>query len=198
MKLLNLACGSVRPSGPEWVNLDNLFVQFPNGNERAQLEAEGNYVDHDLHNPLPFGDESFDGIVASHILEHLDALDCAKLLKECRRVLKVGAPILVSVPDATYFRKVNARDNRENCPELFGEPGKHITPGMESFLEYALFFLDHRQVFTEDSMWCTLKNAGFHSMLMRVLELKAMPEPLPTMLSILNRNLFSLTMSAIK
>jgi predicted SAM-dependent methyltransferase len=53
----------------------------------------------DASKRFPFRDETFDYIVAEHIIEHLTYGDAIKMLKECHRVL-VGAGILrVSTPD---------------------------------------------------------------------------------------------------
>jgi len=46
--------------------------------------------------PLPFGDNAFDVVVASHVFEHLENLDGA--LKEAWRVLKPGGLMIVGVP----------------------------------------------------------------------------------------------------
>ena len=44
---------------------------------------------------LPFGDGTFDGALAYHVLEHLDAVQLSKAVSELRRVLKPGAHVLV-------------------------------------------------------------------------------------------------------
>lgn len=48
---------------------------------------------------LPFGESSLDGILASHVLEHLSGVDGAVMLAECLRVLKPEATLTVRVPD---------------------------------------------------------------------------------------------------
>lgn len=45
---------------------------------------------------LPFGDETFDVVVASHVLEHLE--NAAEALSDWHRVLKPGGLMLVGVP----------------------------------------------------------------------------------------------------
>jgi len=48
--------------------------------------------------PYPFKDNSFDGVLASHILEHLNPLKFLDIMKELHRICKPGAEILIYVP----------------------------------------------------------------------------------------------------
>lgn len=162
MRILNIGCGFVRPQHPPFINIDTLRSQLPEGQEaRIRLNQETNYVDHDIINPLPFPDNETDGVFASHTLEHFDAQTAVRILSDCRRALKPGGVVCMSVPNAGYFRSVFPQDNKENCRRLFGEPIPAAEP-KSTFLEYALFFSDHKQVFTEDSLWCTFVAAGFN------------------------------------
>lgn len=82
MRKLNLGCGEDFKEG--WVNVDfhghvNIDVQ------------------HDLNAfPYPFEDASFDHILASHVLEHLDRPFV--VMKELHRILKPGGTLTVKVP----------------------------------------------------------------------------------------------------
>lgn len=67
---------------------------------------------------------------------------------------------MVSVPDAHYFRHVYPQDKgAPTWQDLYGvtDPPNPIPTWMQA----ALFFEQHYQVFSEDSMWCCLANAGF-------------------------------------
>src|SRR5687767_9443839 len=137
MILVNLGCGGARYPEP-WINVDTLRDQLKPGTpERTNLDAEPNYIEADLRNPLPFADNSVDGILLQHVIEHFACHDAVKLLAECRRVLVVGGIVVVSVPDAEYFLRVLGDDTRENAVELFGEPISE--PQYERFFDYALF-----------------------------------------------------------
>ena len=48
--------------------------------------------------PIPYENESVDGIYAFHFLEHLSGKDTINILAECQRVLKVGGVMTVCVP----------------------------------------------------------------------------------------------------
>lgn len=83
-KLLNLGCGN--RFHPEWINIDC------KARSREVLE-------HDLTTGIPFGDEIFDAVYHSHVLEHFSREDAGPFLEECRRVLRPGGVIRVAVPD---------------------------------------------------------------------------------------------------
>lgn len=82
--LLNLGCGDRRHD--DWVNTDLVPVA-------ADVLAV------DLRKPLPFPDGSFEGVYASHVLEHLAPIEALALLRECRRVLRPEGTVRVVVPD---------------------------------------------------------------------------------------------------
>jgi SAM-dependent methyltransferase len=162
MKLINVGAGSNRPQDEFWWNLDDLHRQLKPGTpERTNLDAEPRYVNHELlaDGPMPFGDDSFDSILASHLIEHFSCHDAVLVLKDCRRILKPGGLLVVSVPDADYFRSVHHRDTPENAVELFGEPIHD--KWQPDFMSYALLHRDHKQVLTSGSLRCLLLQAGF-------------------------------------
>jgi hypothetical protein len=177
--------------------MDTLYSFLHEGsNERRNLDAEGNYVNHDcISGPMPLGDNSMDGILASHFFEHFNCQDAVKIMGDCLRVLRPKAPIVVSVPNASYFRKVHDRDNKENSFELFGE---QITPQNpnNSFFDAALWFNEHFGILTEDSLWCYLVRAGFNEVRLA----PGTPETpeLTKLMDHLNRPHFSLVMTGVK
>jgi len=62
----------------------------------ADLEvARGPHVGADIH-ALPFRDGVFDAVKASEVLEHVPAV--AQALAECRRVLRPGGHLVITVP----------------------------------------------------------------------------------------------------
>jgi SAM-dependent methyltransferase len=63
---------------------------------------------------LPFGDGSFDTLIANHMLYHLDEPDAA--LREFARVLRPGGRVAVAV---------NGRDHMADLAE-FGSPGRPV------------------------------------------------------------------------
>ena len=85
MKKLNIGCGrDIRPIEEGWVNLDI-------------REGGGVDVVHDLDRlPLPFDDDSFDEVYASHVLEHV--LRWENLLHDIYRIMKPGGVLTIRVP----------------------------------------------------------------------------------------------------
>jgi 2-polyprenyl-3-methyl-5-hydroxy-6-metoxy-1,4-benzoquinol methylase len=64
--------------------------------EAEQLGIETHWAD--LDDSLPFGDESFDVVVAGELLEHLR--DPQRVVADVRRVLRPGGTFVASVPNA--------------------------------------------------------------------------------------------------
>lgn len=163
MKLLNLGCGGHRPQEDEWWNLDELRSFLKMGTpERTNLDAEPRYIDCRLgSSPIPMEDESVDGILCQHVIEHMDCHTAAQVIKDCRRVLKTGHWLCVSVPDAQYFLDNLYQDNRDNAERIFGEPISE--PWHEKFFDYALFHREHIQVLTTPALRCLLIAGGFNN-----------------------------------
>jgi predicted SAM-dependent methyltransferase len=205
MTLLNLCAGAVRIVDDTWVNLDSLHdVLAPGTPERSNLDVEPNYVNWNIpqDGKLPFADEMFDGIVASHCVEHWDIHQAVNVLKECRRILRPGGVMLVSVPDASVFREKWLEDKPENAVSVFGEP-IFEGDGENTFMGYAGFNRHHKVLLSEDSLWCYLVRAGFEFSKI----FKFYPRgwlgpnsdcPTRKMLPVLNRIPFSLMMTATK
>lgn len=82
MKILHLGCGQNKRDGAIGVDVR----AFP-----------GVDTVHDLNQiPYPFGDLEFDGIIAEHILEHLDNL--VLVMEEIYRLLKPGGLLEITCP----------------------------------------------------------------------------------------------------
>lgn len=140
--------------------------------------------------PFPFPDEHFDGLIFCHVFEHFDAQLGLRVMQECRRILRSGGVLLVSVPNASYFREVYHHDRNENWPELFDvtDPANPIP----TFFEAALWFDQHRMIFTQDALWCFLKRAGFDT------SSPAKPDVIDAMQPLLNRRKFSVELFGVK
>lgn len=185
---LNLGCGDNRAKGESWRNVDILFSVFPDEQrpERKQLLKEGNYQDHDITKPLPYGDGTIDGIVLSHTLEHFDMAQSRSIMQECHRVLRPEGVVRVIIPDVTMFHDKTVMEDFD-----WGEPNPW---GTDRFLHEALFFNEHKQLLGRDSVYCLFYVVGFKTYMASIYRKSIMPE-----LTVLdNRPKFSLFVEAKK
>jgi SAM-dependent methyltransferase len=114
--------------------------------EAEKLGIETHWAD--LEERLPFGDESFDVVVAGELLEHLR--DPFALVAEARRVLRPGGTFVASVPNA-YRLKNRLRFLLGRKPEddpthlqMFAPPDVHEL--LTAFDERQLHFIAGRLV----------------------------------------------------
>ncbi|MFH1240356.1 MAG: methyltransferase domain-containing protein [Candidatus Diapherotrites archaeon] len=85
-KILHLGCG--RNKLPKTIGID--IRDFPEVDVRV-----------DLNSDMPFGENSVDGIVSNHVLEHLDY---SHIMNESLRILKTGGISIMIVPHYTNHR----------------------------------------------------------------------------------------------
>lgn len=81
----------------------------------------------DLNSKLPFGENSVDGVISNHVIEHLDYNN---IMNEIMRVLKTGGINIMVVPHYTNHR---------------AHMGEHVTPGF-SWIAFE-HFLDNKHPF---------------------------------------------------
>lgn len=177
--LLNFGCGGVRPAG--WMNLDGQGVA---------AGEDDHFIQHDLARPMPLPPDYLDGAASCHVVEHFDQQESLALFRDLWRVLKPGGWLCVGVPNASYFRQVWPEDTRANSMALFGEAIPDGDPVLCNLIR-ALFFHEHKQMFTEDSLWCLFTAAGFENM--SVVD-GAMHQAAPCF----NRHKFTLFMEGVK
>jgi len=126
LAVLDLGCGTGRHS--VWLagaGATVTGVDFSEGmlEEARRKAGEGavRFLAHDLRQPLPFEDATFDLVVSGLVLEHLADLDA--FFAEARRVLRPGGAAVVSAMHPAMFLKgVQAR---------FTDPesGEKVQPG---------------------------------------------------------------------
>ena len=99
---LNAGCGNTRMHNA--INMDIA------DNKCTAIDIEGSILD------PPFPDEHFDGVVLSHVFEHLTQQEHDKCLGEIRRILKNGGKVYIETPDFDQVLKnylENYRGNKE-------------------------------------------------------------------------------------
>ena len=94
-ELLDVGCGTawLADHFPDYTGIDGSpeAVAAAAANGRAVLLG-------DVDEPLPFPDESFDGVVLKDLLEHV--ADPVAVVREARRVLRPDGRVFASSPDA--------------------------------------------------------------------------------------------------
>jgi predicted SAM-dependent methyltransferase len=80
---INIGCGEKYWEG--WVNLD-----ISKTRPKLDVVADARV--------LPFKDESFDILISVHVLEHFFLHEAVEMLKEWKRVLKMGGLFIVEIP----------------------------------------------------------------------------------------------------
>jgi malonyl-CoA O-methyltransferase len=113
LRVLDLGCGTGRHA--VWLASRGAAVtavDFSSGMLQQAAAKSGagaiQFVVHDLHDPLPFADHSFDRVVSGLVLEHLHDLD--PFFSESWRVLRPGGRAVISaMHPAMFLRGSQAR-----------------------------------------------------------------------------------------
>lgn len=124
--MLELGCGTGRhtawllEAGANVTALD--FSEGMLDTARSKLAGRAvRWVSHDLHQPLPFANQSFDLVLSALVLEHLR--DLPAFFEEAQRVLRPGGRAVVSaMHPAMFLRESRARFTDPSSNETF-EPG---------------------------------------------------------------------------
>ena len=91
---------------------------------------------------LPFGDENFDGVLCSHILEHVE--NPIRLLIEIKRVLSKDRIAIIGLPmENSWIRIFLHEDYYSNHPGnifLFSVKGDKVLLNYAGFVQKALYF----------------------------------------------------------
>ena len=82
---LNVGCGNKRYEGV--INIDSAPSEYVDADIRADIRK------------LPHANDSVDGIIAEHVLEHLPREEWVSTIMEWRRVLRMGGILHVAVPN---------------------------------------------------------------------------------------------------
>lgn len=113
--------------------------------------------------PLPFADETFERVYASHVLEHIPWFQTLDALREAWRVLVPGGTLEVHVPD---FHLLATAAIYEYCPDTHAEGGLNQELHWMHWVAERLFHVGpdpqwHKACFNASHLrWC-LRRAGF-------------------------------------
>ncbi|HXW38516.1 MAG TPA: methyltransferase domain-containing protein, partial [Acidimicrobiales bacterium] len=144
---LRLHLGSGGNNLPDWVNIDLVGAHAD--------------VAWDLRRPLPFADGTAEAVFLEHVLEHMTVEEGMVVLRNCRRVLRVGGIVRVGVPDAGLY----ATDYAEGHGTLErlrpGRPTRMLALG-EVFQEHG-----HLSAWDGETLCLVLTESGFEGATVR-------------------------------
>lgn len=101
---LNIGCGPFGEDG--WVNID-------------LMKLKNVSFTHDSRRHLPFKTGSVDRIRVEQFFEHLDkSFEAPFFLEECKRVMKTGAVLRISVPDIEMFISAYYKNDKNGWKDL--------------------------------------------------------------------------------
>lgn len=146
VRKLHLACGPHIIEG--WDNIDIL---------------EGkNIIHHDLREPLPYKDESVDGIFHEHFIEHLTKVEAERFLKDCYRVLKPGAAMRLGWPDMKKLINAYLLHNKKYQDYVQPHLDDHrFGKDWDEMFSDCLFSWEHVYAYTAKHLTKVLEAAGF-------------------------------------
>jgi SAM-dependent methyltransferase len=183
MKKLNLGCGL--HAGGSWTNIDGSWNAWLGSHrilarllECAGLLGAGwrswppGILHQDLRAPLPFPEETFDAVYASHLLEHLYRSETDAFLSQVRRVLRPGGILRLVTPDLAAIAKEYLRlsgtapdSAASRMNELLACHPPLRLPPASAYALYQHFFDYHRhfRLFDEAGLRALLAQNGFSS-----------------------------------
>jgi glycosyltransferase involved in cell wall biosynthesis/SAM-dependent methyltransferase/regulator of replication initiation timing len=157
---INLGCGGA------WQAKGWFGVDQGRTSDIWQDSSEQHFIDLDLNKGLPFATGSVDVIFSSHTLEHFTYEEGLALLYEIYRVLKVGAPLCLVVPDLdTYIRGYLRKDTEFlYTPQIIGgEPKDNLTDNflMNFYSDPRFNNTCHKYAYNFENLSSRLRMVGF-------------------------------------
>ena len=157
---LNLGCGGAwHVDG--WIGIDQRSTA-----DVWQPSEQPRFIDLDLRKGLPFSTNSVDVVFSSHALEHFTYEEAIVVLFEVYRVLKIGAPLCLVVPDMDlYVSKYVERDTEFlTTPEVIGghPRGNFVDNFLMNFYSDPKFNNTcHKYSYGVENLSHTLRRVGF-------------------------------------
>lgn len=143
-RFMNLGSGPRGLASKDWINVD----AFPDTNVQFLL---------DFNRPLPFDDQSFDGVFCEHVLEHFTYQDGSRLAVEILRTLKPNGEFRVIVPDGHWLM----RSYFDSPVELIEYRALPDVTAMEVVNHYFRQRYEHHFIYDFETMQKMLLGAGF-------------------------------------
>lgn len=165
--MLNLGCG-LDFKGNGCVNVDCCPLEAIQAWARHDLlpmpkhSADTPFLQFDLTQGWPWGDETVDEIIADNVLEHFNDEALEHFLKEAFRVMKPGGIMYGKVPDVAAVALEATAHNDVGGP-MSHPPGRYPLASWNA-LRNVGYGSEHRQLFTDEMLEWWLESVGFLAM----------------------------------
>jgi predicted SAM-dependent methyltransferase len=115
---------------------------------------------------FPFDANTFDYVMAEHMIEHVEYEEAQTMLRECLRVLKPGGRVRFSTPDMGVLLALHARektDAQRNYTEwIIATLMPEVRECKDAFvINNAFHFWGHRFLYDQETLHHALRSAGF-------------------------------------
>jgi predicted SAM-dependent methyltransferase len=137
----------------EWLNTDIVLNHAP-------------VVYLDTTKRFPFSDNTFDYIMAEHMIEHIEYPGAQFMLRECFRVLKPGGRVRFATPDLQVLIALHTRDKTGAQLNYIDWLVKRLMPEVEQYkdvfvINNAFRAWGHSFLYDEATLRHALHSAGF-------------------------------------
>lgn len=159
------------PSGPRKLEIGSGLNPQP-GYEHLDVRPDLPHLEHvhDINQPLPFDEGTFDEILSRSCLEHVSWREIKRILTDWRRVLKPGGKVKIWMPDFEYLCRMYLNGQADEhldgdyvaiAEDLLGgfTPATWALIKMFAGQDYPANF--HAAVYDFDSFARLLESAGF-------------------------------------
>jgi predicted SAM-dependent methyltransferase len=177
IRRLHWGCGTITPYG--WVNSD--LHKHPG----VDLAA-------DIRRGLPFADNEFDYIVSIHALPEIPYCDLDGVIRELRRMLKVGGVLRLALPDLD--KAIQAYLSKDI--DYFLVPDDHVRSLSSKMIVQLTWYGMVRSMFTAEFATELLERSGFKRI--DLCSFRQTNSPFPGIVELDNRELESFFVEATK
>jgi predicted SAM-dependent methyltransferase len=123
----------------------------------------------DATNQFPFDNNTFDYILAEHMIEHITYAGAQFMLRECFRVMKPGGRIRVATPDLRVLLALHEREKNPAQREYIEWAVTRFLPEVRECKEVHVinnFFQSwgHQFLYDQETLIQAFSSAGFHGL----------------------------------
>jgi predicted SAM-dependent methyltransferase len=115
---------------------------------------------------FPFDDNTFDYVMAEHMIEHVDYQAGQAMLKECYRVLKPGGRVRFATPDLSILLGLHSVQKTDSQNEYLDWVLKHLMPEVSEckdvfVINNAFRAWGHLFLYDQETLHYALRTQGF-------------------------------------